>query len=76
MSFQVYYRKIPDILLENKTGMTVKSSHMLMSQAVIEMIKAMIPFLLIGMVVTFLVSVLHGGLENKREAIKTGIIKV
>ncbi len=42
--FSGFYRKIPDILLENKTGMTVKSSHMLMSQAVIEMIKVMIPF--------------------------------
>ena len=73
--FSGFYRKIPDILLENKTGMTVKSSHMLMSQAVIEMIKAMIPFLLIGMVVTFLVSVLQVGWKISGKPLKPELSK-
>lgn len=74
--FSGFYRKIPDILLENKTGMTVKSSHMLMSQAVIEMIKVMIPFLFYRNSGNVFSQCTSGGLENKREAIKTGIIKV
>lgn len=73
--FSGFYRKIPDILLENKTGMTVKSSHMLMSQAVIEMIKVMIPFLLIGMVVTFLVSVLQVGWKISGKPLKPELSK-
>lgn len=73
--FSGFYRKIPDILLENKTGMTVKSSHMLMSQAVIEMIKVMIPFLLIGIVVTFLVSVLQVGWKISGKPLKPELSK-
>ena len=60
---------------ENKTGMTVKSSHMLMSQAVIEMIKVMIPFLLIGIVVTFLVSVLQVGWKISGKPLKPELSK-
>ena len=73
--FSGFYRKIPDILLENKTGMTVKSSHMLMSQAVIEMIKVMIPFLLIGMVVTFLDRMLQVGLKISGKPLKPELSK-
>lgn len=56
-----FYTKIPDMVYESSNGITVNAMKNLLNQAIIDIILIILPFLLIGFAVSFLVNVLQVG---------------
>lgn len=73
--FDVVYRKIPDVVMDNGNGMTVKTAQAVMRFALTDIIKIIIPFLLIGLVVAILINVLQVGWKVTTKPMKPDLNK-
>lgn len=73
--FSVYYNKVPDLVKENNAGMTSQSAAFVMNQAIIDIILTILPFLLIGVVVSFLITVLQVGWKVTSKPMKPDLKK-
>lgn len=74
-SFQTVYNRIPDIVYDNGSGLTVNAATKIMNVALIEIIKIIIPFLLIGLVVAVLVNILQVGWKVTTKPMKPELSK-
>ncbi len=59
--FSMIYSAIPDIVANNADGLTVRSTDIVMKEVLVQSIEIMLPFFLIGMLVTILVNIVQVG---------------
>lgn len=59
--FSMIYSAIPDIVANNADGLTVRSTDIVMKEVLVQSIQIMLPFFLIGMLVTILVNIVQVG---------------
>lgn len=74
-SFQTIYNRIPDIVYDNGSGLTTNAAMKVMNVAVVEIIKIIIPFLLIGFVVAILINILQVGWKVTTKPMKPDLSK-
>lgn len=74
-AFGTFYTKIPDVVADNADGMTVRSAHTMMRYALVDVIKIIIPFLLIGLVVAILINILQVGWKVTAKPMKPDLNK-
>lgn len=73
--FALFYNKVPDIVAENNAGLTTQSAASVMNQAILNLILTILPFLLIGVVVSFLITVLQVGWKVTSKPMKPDLKK-
>ena len=73
--FGVIYGKIPDIVADNGSGMTVKAANMVIRLVLTDIIKIIIPFLLIGLIVAILINILQVGWKVTTKPMKPDLNK-
>ena len=74
-TFDAIYNKIPDIVYENGSGMTVNATVSVLNTALIQIIKIAIPFFLIGFIVAILVSIVQVGWKVTAKPMKPKLDK-
>lgn len=74
-AFQTIYNRIPDIVYDNGSGLTANAAMKIMNVAVVEIIKIIIPFLLIGFVVAILINILQVGWKVTTKPMKPDLNK-
>ena len=74
-AFQTIYNRIPDIVYDSGGGLTTNIAMKIMNVAVAEIIKIIIPFLLIGFVVAVLVNILQVGWKVTTKPMKPDLNK-
>ncbi|MCI5492501.1 MAG: flagellar biosynthesis protein FlhB [Lachnospiraceae bacterium] len=74
-SFSEVYGMIPDLVSENASGMTIKSATTVLSMSLLRILKIILPFLLIGVVVALLVSILQVGFKVSTKPMKPDLNK-
>lgn len=73
--FAVFYNKVPDVVKENNTGMTSQSAAAIMNEAIIHIILTILPFFLIGVIVSFLINLLQVGWKVTSKPMKPDLKK-
>lgn len=74
-TFDAIYNKIPDIIYENGSGMTVNATVNVLNTALVQVIKIAIPFLLIGFIVSILVNIVQVGWKVTTKPMKPKLNK-
>ena len=74
-AFPEVYGMIPDLVSENASGMTIKSATTILSMSLLRILKVILPFLLVGVVVALLVSILQVGLKVSTKPMKPDLNK-
>ena len=74
-TFATTYNAIPDIVSNNAGGMTVRSTDIILKDMIIQTVEIMAPFLLFGVIVSFLVNVVQVGWKVTTKPMKPDLNK-
>lgn len=74
-TFAGFYNRMPDIVTENGSGMSIKSTTGIVNEAMLNIIKIILPFLLISVVVGVLINILQVGWKVTTKPMKPELNK-
>lgn len=74
-TFASTYNAIPDIVSNNAGGMTVRSTDIIMKDAIVQIIEIMLPFLAFGLIVAVLINILQVGWKVTTKPMKPNLNK-
>ncbi len=60
-NFSAIYNKIPDVIFNNGSGVTLRAMDVILRTAIVSCIKIIIPFLLIGFIIALLINIVQVG---------------